>query len=159
MSNISRALCAALLAAAGSAVLLPATAHAGQCPAGQMRADARTSGETAPKAVTDNVLASIDLAKEPAAVAGRELRLRRLTLAAGGVVPWHSHDDRPAIIHVVKGEVTEYASNCAVGIVHKAGETVAERAGISHWWQNTGKAPVELLAADFFAAPADKAMK
>ena len=48
--------------------------------------------------------------------------MRRLAIKPGGVVPWHSHDDRPALIYVVVGEITEYASNCAVPIVHKAGE-------------------------------------
>jgi len=81
-----------------------------------------------------------------------------LRIMPGGIVPWHSHTERPAIIHVVSGEVTEYASNCAVGIVHKAGESVAEKAPVSHWWKNTGKKPVELLSADFFPAEADKSM-
>ena len=44
----------------------------------------------------------------------------------GGDVPWHSHGDRPAMIYIVKGEITEYASNCAVPIVHKAGDVSPE---------------------------------
>jgi quercetin dioxygenase-like cupin family protein len=153
MKIIFRAALTGMLAAA-AASLNPA--HAGTCPAGQMRDGARASGETMPKGVTDNVLASIDLAKEPAAVSGRQLRLRRIVVQPGGVVPWHSHADRPAIITVVKGEVTEYPSNCAVGVVHKAGETVAEKAPIAHWWKNTGKVPAELLSADLL--PADAGM-
>ena len=37
-------------------------------------------------------------------------------------MPWHSHDNRPAMIYIVYGEIVEYASNCAVPIVHKAGD-------------------------------------
>ena len=40
-------------------------------------------------------------------------------------MPWHSHGDRPAIIYIAEGEIVEYASNCAVPIVHKAGEIAA----------------------------------
>jgi uncharacterized RmlC-like cupin family protein len=41
----------------------------------------------------------------------RELRFRKLTIAPGGVVPWHSHADRPALIYVAEGEIHEFASN------------------------------------------------
>ena len=54
-------------------------------------------------------------------------------------MPWHSHDDRPALIFVAEGEIVEYASNCAVPIVHKAGEIRPETKGTSHWWQNQGR--------------------
>ena len=40
------------------------------------------------------------------------LRFRKLTIEPGGIVPWHSHDDRPALIYVAEGEIIEYASNC-----------------------------------------------
>ena len=66
----------------------------------------------------------------------------------GGVVPWHSHGDRPAIIYIVSGEITEFASNCAVPIVHKVGDAAPETKATSHWWQNTGKTPAALLSAD-----------
>ena len=39
---------------------------------------------------------------------------RKLTIEPGGVVPWHSHGDRPAIIYIAEGEIVEYASNCAL---------------------------------------------
>ena len=145
-----------LAVTAATATLLATAASAGSCPAGQVRDGATAKNPIAAKDVTDTVLASVDLASEPVAVPGRMLRLRRLTLAPGGVVPWHSHADRPAIIHIVKGTVTEYASNCAVPIVHKAGESTPELHATSHWWKNTGKLKAELLSADFFPVDADK---
>src|SRR5207244_1622636 len=77
---------------------------------------------TPAQGVTDTVLASIDLAKEPVKLADHLQRLRKLVVQPGGVVPWHSHDDRPALIYIIEGEIVEYASSCAVPIVHKAGE-------------------------------------
>jgi quercetin dioxygenase-like cupin family protein len=104
-----------------------------------------------PKDVTDDVLASIDLAPKGDAFAGETLRLRKLVIQPGGVVPWHDHANRPANIYVVSGIVTEYRSNCAVPIVHKPGDTVAEYgAQLAHWWKNTGEEPAVLISADLF---------
>ena len=97
---------------AALAAALPVAAAAGSCPAGQTGIDVRAMDSTAAKGVVDKVLTTIDVANEPAAIAGRSFRLRRLDIAPGGVVPWHSHGERPAIIYVVKGSVTEYASTC-----------------------------------------------
>jgi quercetin dioxygenase-like cupin family protein len=73
-------------------------------------------------------------------------------------VPWHSHEDRPALIYVVTGEIYEYASNCAVPILHKAGEVARETHATAHWWKNDGKAPVVLLSFDIQRDPNDHHM-
>jgi quercetin dioxygenase-like cupin family protein len=144
------------IAAAGvvaATFALGATAAvAGECPADQRRPDGtgQKAGATAPKDVTDTVIASTDLSKERVAAANRLFRARRLDIKPDGIVPWHSHDNRPAMIYVVKGTVTEYASTCAVPIVHKAGDISPERLGTSHWWKNTGTEDVILVVSDIF---------
>jgi quercetin dioxygenase-like cupin family protein len=139
---------------------LAGSAFAGSCPTDKLRPDG--SGEkmdaTPGKDVSDTVVASIDLAKEPAAVKDRLLRLRRLEIKPGGIVPWHSHGDRPAIIYIIQGEITEYASTCAVPIVHRAGEASTEMHATAHWWKNTGNETVVLLSADLFPVKADQHM-
>jgi quercetin dioxygenase-like cupin family protein len=146
------------IAAVTSLALGAATAFAGECPADKRVADGQgqKAGATMPKDVVDKVIASTDLGKESVNVPGRLFRARELRIMPGGIVPWHSHADRPAMIYVVSGEIVEYASTCAVPIVHRAGEVTAERAPTSHWWQNTGKAPVVLISVDIFRAE-DKA--
>jgi quercetin dioxygenase-like cupin family protein len=134
--------------AAASALVVASSALAGGCPAGQMKHDARPPVTHAGKGVMDTVLAAIDLEKEPANIKDRQLRFRKLTIEPGGIVPWHSHDDRPAIIYIAEGEIVEYASNCAVPILHKAGEIRPETSGTSHWWQNLGDKTVILFVAD-----------
>jgi quercetin dioxygenase-like cupin family protein len=124
-----------------------AAAHAGDCPADAMRDGARTSGETMPKGVTDNVVGAIPL-EEQIGVKDRSLRIRRLVVQPGGVVPWHSHDDRPALIMTLKGSITEYRSTCAVPIEHPAGDVAREVRGVSHWWRNNTKKPAILISAD-----------
>jgi quercetin dioxygenase-like cupin family protein len=134
--------------AAGLALVGAPSAFAGACPADKMKADAQQPSTQAGKGVTDTVLAAIDLEKEPANIKDRELRFRKLTIEPGGIVPWHSHHDRPAIIYIAEGEIVEYASNCAVPIVHKAGEIKPETSGTSHWWQNLGEKTVVLFVGD-----------
>jgi quercetin dioxygenase-like cupin family protein len=108
--------------------------------------------------VTDVTLGSIDLGKQPAHIEGRELRFRKLTIEPGGIVPWHSHDDRPALIFVQQGEIVEYASNCVDPIVHKAGDLRPEVYGTSHWWKNLGKETVILYVGDVRKDPNDHNM-
>ena len=122
-------------------------AFAGQCPAGQAIANPLSDRATEPKAVTDDVLGSIDLGKE-IGVQGRDLRLRKLVVQPGGIVPFHSHEGRPALIITVSGEITEHRTSCAVPIVHKAGELSRETNEIGHYWVNNGKVPAVLYSAD-----------
>ena len=142
---------------AGSLAAMSA-ASAGECPAGHMKPNARTMVDYKPVGVTDTTLGAINLEKQPAHIAGRELRFRKLTIEPGGIVPWHSHDDRPALIFVQQGEIEEYASNCDVPIVHKAGEIRPEVFGTSHWWKNLGKETVILYVGDVRKDPADHNM-
>jgi quercetin dioxygenase-like cupin family protein len=114
-------------------------------------------GPTQPQGVTDVVRASTDLANEPSHIQSRQFRLRQLEMQPGGIVPWHSHDNRPAMIYIVSGEVVEYASNCAVPIVHKAGDVAPEKFGTSHWWKNNGNTTAVLISVDLFPV-ADKKM-
>jgi quercetin dioxygenase-like cupin family protein len=123
---------------------------AAECPADKRGVDVRAPDKTPASGVTDTVISSIDVAKEPAHIKGRLFRLRKLVIQPGGVVPWHSHGDRPAIIYIISGTVEEYASNCSVPIVHTPGDVTSETHGTSHWWKNTGTEPVVLLSADLF---------
>ena len=143
---------------AGSTLVGVSAAAAGSCPSDQMKADARQPVTDAGKGVTDTVLAAIDLEKEQANIKGRQLRFRKLTIEPGGIVPWHSHGDRPAIIYVAEGEIVEYASNCAVPILHKAGEVRPETSGTSHWWQNLGNKTVTLFVGDVLHDKSDHNM-
>ena len=140
---------AAVVAALG---VVAGSAFAAECPADKRVADGKgqAMGPTMPSGVTDVVRASTDLAKEPLALQGRQFRLRQLEMQPGGVVPWHSHNERPAMIYIVSGEVVEYSSSCAVPITHRAGDVAPEKNGTSHWWKNTGTSKAVLISVDLF---------
>lgn len=155
-SNVMRNAVAAVFA--GALSFAAVSALAGECPADQRRPDGsgQKMSANAAKDVTDKVLVTNDLAMDPIALKGRLFRTRELVVQPGGIVPWHDHGNRPAMIYVVSGEIYEYASTCAVPILHKTGSVAAEKAPTQHWWQNTGKAPVKLISVDLF--PAEKQM-
>ena len=134
------------------------TAFAGECPADQKKPDAREPVTVGHDGVTDTVIAMIDVEKEPANIKDTKFRMRKLTVEPNGTVPWHGHGERPAIIYIIEGEINEYASNCAVPIVHKAGDVVAETHEVSHWWKNLGDKTVVLISTDLLKDPNDKNM-
>jgi len=138
---------AALLAGAFSM-----TAQAGECPSDQRRPDGsgQKMNPAVAKDVTDRVIASNDLSKDPIALQGRLFRARELIVQPGGIVPWHDHGNRPAMIYIVSGEIHEYASTCAAPILHKAGEVAAEKAPTQHWWKNNGRQKTVLISVDLF---------
>jgi hypothetical protein len=106
---------------AGAIAILSTTAFAGGCPADKLVADGQgqKAGATKPVGVTDTVLAAIDLSKQMVAANDHQFLMRRLVIQPGGVVPYHSHADRPALIYIVQGEIFENTSDCAVPILYK----------------------------------------
>lgn len=144
--NRNRAVPAALLA--GFITLAATSALAGECPAGKVGPNPLSGAATAPSGVTEMELSSIDLAMEAVNLPQRRLRYRHMEIAPGGVVPLHSHSDRPALIMVNQGQIFEYSSQCTVPILHKAGEIGRESNGLKHWWKNEGSVTVVLTIAD-----------
>ena len=138
------------------AALASSLALAGECPVDKRGIDVTKPGPTSPVGVTDEELAAVDLSKEAVNVPNRRLRIRKLVVQPGGIVPWHSHEDRPALIYILSGSILEYASNCAVPIEHKAGDVSREFAGVKHWWKNTGNVPAVLTSSDIIHDKADQ---
>ena len=146
MFNLTKTTVAAgiiAIAALGSAT----PAMAGQCQVAGTNPLA--NAPTAPKDVTDTVIGAVDLGRE-INVDGRQLRTRRLVVQPGGIVPLHSHADRPALIVTVSGTITEHRSDCSTPIEHHAGDISREADGISHYWVNEGSEPAVLLSSDVF---------
>jgi quercetin dioxygenase-like cupin family protein len=143
------------LAVLAACTALAGPAFAGECPADKHGVDVTrpTSAEaTAPKGLTDTVLSAIDLSKTGSQFAGYQIRIRKLTIEPGGVVPWHSHSARPSNIYIISGAITEYRSSCAVPIEHREGDVVPEFGAISHWWRNNTDKTMVLISADLFQA-------
>ena len=144
MFNLTKTTVAAgIIALAAISGSTPALAS--QCQAAG--ANPLANAPTMPKDVTDTVIGAVDLGSE-INVDGRQLRTRRLVVQPGGIVPLHSHKDRPALIVTVSGSITEFRSDCSGPIVHQAGDISREADGISHYWVNQGSEPAVLLSSD-----------
>ena len=99
-------------------------ASAVECPPEHKKADVRPApsnkiwdgARLVTEGIVDKTIASVEIDEEPFNIDGRLFRMRTLTVERGTIVPWHSHADRPAIMYVIKGEITEYASNCAAPV-------------------------------------------
>ena len=64
--------------------------------------DEQAAPET--KGVTVELLALVDLASEIEGLAGRQLRMRLVTIEPGGVIgPIHDHKGRPGTVYVLQG--------------------------------------------------------
>lgn len=145
----STAQCAAV--AAGFAffgLIATPTAQAGSCPPEHVLTTPRQIEEAPDVGVEREILSMVRL-NGWRGVGDLYLRTRRLTVAVGGIVPYHEHDDRPSIVYIISGEIEENSRLCAVPILHRAGEWTPEFGpGHAHWWRNVGTVPVVLTSSD-----------
>ena len=82
------------------------------------------------------------------ALQGRELRLRELTIAPGGSIALHQHDQRPGVAYILQGQMTERRGPAFSPRVIGPGEVAFEASGITHWWRNEGTTPAKALVLD-----------
>jgi quercetin dioxygenase-like cupin family protein len=138
----------AMLLCAGTTFLAASAAEAGSCPKDQVLAKPRAIRDAPDVGVERETLSVVDISGWRG-VKDLTLRTRRLTVAIGGIVPTHQHDDRPSIVYVVKGEIWENSALCAVPILHKEGEWTPEFGpGHAHWWENKSGKEVILTSSD-----------
>ena len=116
-----------ILEAAAMSLFVIAPAFAGECPADKVGVNALAGAPTAPVGVTEQELSSVDLSKENVHLEERRLRFRAMQIQPGGVVPLHSHADRPALIMVNSGTIYENSNKCLAPIQHKAGDISREQ--------------------------------
>lgn len=99
------------------------------------------------KLVTEDVLASIDLATEIDSIQDRELRLSRATIAPGGHIGLHSHRGDPTIVYLLSGVLTNHHGDGTTEKFHE-GQVFAEFGPRAHWVENQGTAPVTFIVAN-----------
>jgi quercetin dioxygenase-like cupin family protein len=97
--------------------------------------------------VVVELLGSLDLGAEIEGMAGRELRMRRVSIAPGGVFgPEHDHRDRPGIVYVLQGVVTDHRDGSATE--YGPGLGWPEDHATVHWLENRGTMPVVEISVD-----------
>ena len=105
--------------------------------------------QTAPetKGVTVKLLAALDLGLEIEGMAGRQLRMRMVTIEPGGVFgPIHDHKDRPGMVYILQGTITDHRD----GVDKEYGRGVGwpEDKNTMHWLENRGTIPAVEISVD-----------
>ena len=108
------------------------------------------SNEAAPETqgVTSELLATVDLGPEIEAMAGRQLRMRKITIEPGGFFALHSHKDRPGTVYVLEGRLTETRNDVTKD--YGPGDVWFENRETNHRLENKGTTPATFLAIDIF---------
>jgi quercetin dioxygenase-like cupin family protein len=99
------------------------------------------------KGVTVKPLAAIDLGPEIEGMAGRQLRMRMVTFEPGGVFgPVHNHKDRPGVVYILQGTITDHRD----GVAKEYGPGVGwpEDKNTTHWLENRGTTPAVEISVD-----------
>jgi quercetin dioxygenase-like cupin family protein len=97
--------------------------------------------------VTQELLATVDLGAEIEGMAGRQLRMRMVTIEPGGVFgPVHDHVDRPGLVYVLQGTITDHRDGVATD--YGPGVGWPEDRQTVHWLENRGTAPAVEISVD-----------
>jgi quercetin dioxygenase-like cupin family protein len=99
------------------------------------------------KGVTVKLLATVDLGPEIKGMAGRQLRMRMVTIEPGGVFgPIHDHKDRPGTVYIVQGTITDHRNGVATD--YGPGVGWPEDRNTTHWLENRGTIPAVEISVD-----------
>ena len=97
--------------------------------------------------VVVDVLATVDLAREIGGLAGRQLRMRRVTIEPGGVFgPLHDHNGRPGTVYILQGTITDHRNGVATD--YGPGVGWPEDRNTVHWLENRGTIPAVEISVD-----------
>jgi quercetin dioxygenase-like cupin family protein len=117
-------------------------------------ADSLSHEQVAPETmgVTVTLLAAVDLGPEIEGMAGRQLRMRMVTIEPGGVLgPIHDHRDRPGTVYILQGTITDHRD----GVATEYGPGVGwpEDRNTTHWLENRGTIPAVEISVDIVRRP------
>jgi quercetin dioxygenase-like cupin family protein len=97
--------------------------------------------------VTVDLLSVLDLGPEIEGMAGRQLRMRRVTLAPGAVFgPVHDHIDRPGMVFILEGTITDHRNGVATD--YGPGVGWPEDRNTTHWLENRGTVAAVEISVD-----------
>ena len=103
------------------------------------------------RGVTVEPLGALDLGPEIEGMRGRRLRMRKITIEPGGVDgPLHDHRDRPGMVYVLQGTITDHRDGVATD--HGPGAGWPEDRNTVHWLENRGSVAAVEVSVDIVCA-------
>jgi quercetin dioxygenase-like cupin family protein len=101
---------------------------------------------TGTRGVTEKLLTTVDLGPEIEGMAGRQLRMRLITIEPGGVTVIHGHQDRPGTVYILQGKITDHRNDVATE--YGPGPGWPEDHATTHWIENAGTMPAVEISVD-----------
>ena len=99
------------------------------------------------KGVTVKLLSTVDIGPEIDGMAGRQLSMRLVTIAPGGVFgPVHNHKDRPGTVFILEGTITDHRNGVATD--YGPGVGWPEDRNTTHWLENRGSSTAVEISVD-----------
>jgi quercetin dioxygenase-like cupin family protein len=99
------------------------------------------------RGVAVELLATVDLGAEIPGMAGRQLRMRKVTIEPGGVFgPMHDHVGRPGTVYVLQGTITDHRDGIATD--YGPGVGWPEDKLTLHWLENRGTVAAVEISVD-----------
>jgi len=99
------------------------------------------------KGIAVKLLGVVDLGPEIEGMEGRQLRMRMVTIEPGGVFgPVHDHRDRPGMVYVLQGTITDHRDGVATD--YGPGLGWPEDRSTLHWLENRGTVPAVEVSVD-----------
>lgn len=93
------------------------------------------------------LLAAYDLGAEIEGMDGRQFRMRMVTIEPGGVFgPMHDHKDRPGMVYILQGTITDHRDGIATE--YGPGLGWSEDRNTLHWLENRGTIPAVEISVD-----------
>ena len=108
-----------------------------------------SNGQVVPetKGITVKLLSTVDLGDEIEGMAGRQIRMRMVTFEPGAVFgPIHDHKDRPGIVYILQGTITDHRNGVATD--YGPGVGWPEDRNTFHWLENRTTVPAVEISVD-----------
>ncbi len=110
-------------------------------------------GTPVSRGVSVEALGRVDLGPGIEGMAGFELRMRRVTIESGGVFgPLHDHVQRPGLVYVLQGTITDHRNGVATD--YGPGPGWPEDRDTMHWLENMGSIAAIEISVDIVRRPA-----
>ena len=104
------------------------------------------------KGISVELLAELDLGPEIEGMAGRQLRMRKVTFEPGRVFgPIHDHKSRPGTVYILQGTITDHRNGVATDYGPELGWP--EDSSTTHWLENRGTTPAVEDSVDIVRQP------
>lgn len=127
------------------------TAQTGDDEAEDGEAESTTDAPDETFGITPTVLHEFQLEQQIPELAGLDYRGRIITFEPGGATNEHEHTDRPGMVYVLEGAVTEHRDTEST--VYAAGESWVEGIDATHWVENHTDQEAVVLTVDIVETP------